>query len=153
MQVLVINFFFFALEIVSGFIAGSMGLLPIVWICLRQYRLWSFVICGRGNCSTEEKYRRNRGLFPDSACRVGFVEVVVVSGTWRDAGISRDDYYIFTRPCGQCQLPLSASKSKSKEAHMQASMIFTSTDVIVNLGVIVAGVLVYVTGSKMPDLA
>jgi len=43
-------------------------------------------------------------------------------------------------------------KSKSKEAHMQASMIFTSNDVIVNLGVIVAGGLVYFTNSKYPDL-
>ena len=43
-------------------------------------------------------------------------------------------------------------KSKSKEAHMQASMIFTSNDVIVNLGVIVAGTLVYLTSSKYPDL-
>jgi Co/Zn/Cd efflux system component len=43
-------------------------------------------------------------------------------------------------------------KSKSREAHMQASMIFTSTDVIVNLGVIVAGVIVYLTASKLPDL-
>ena len=31
-------------------------------------------------------------------------------------------------------------------------MIFTSTDVMVNLGVIVAGVLVYLTASKLPDL-
>lgn len=44
-------------------------------------------------------------------------------------------------------------KSRSQEAHMKASMIFTSTDVIVNLGVIVAGVLVYLTASKLPDLA
>ena len=43
-------------------------------------------------------------------------------------------------------------KSKSQEAHMQASMIFTSNDVIVNLGVIVAGVIVYLTASKLPDL-
>ena len=43
-------------------------------------------------------------------------------------------------------------KGKSKEAHMQASMIFTSNDVIVNLGVIVAGGLVYLTNSKYPDL-
>ncbi len=43
-------------------------------------------------------------------------------------------------------------KSKSREAHMKASMIFTSTDVIVNLGVIVAGGLVYLTASKLPDL-
>ena len=43
-------------------------------------------------------------------------------------------------------------KSKSKEAHMQASMIFTSNDVIANLGVIIAGILVYLTESKPPDL-
>jgi Co/Zn/Cd efflux system component len=30
-------------------------------------------------------------------------------------------------------------KNKSKEAHMQASMIFTSNDVIINSGVIIAG--------------
>lgn len=41
---------------------------------------------------------------------------------------------------------------KSKEAHMKASMIFTSNDVIINAGVIAAGILVYVTGSKYPDL-
>jgi Co/Zn/Cd efflux system component len=43
-------------------------------------------------------------------------------------------------------------KSKSKEAHMQASMIFTSNDVIVNLGVIIAGGLVFLTNSVYPDL-
>jgi len=43
-------------------------------------------------------------------------------------------------------------KIKSKEAHMQASMIFTSNDVIVNLGIIIAGSLVYLTNSKYPDL-
>lgn len=35
---------------------------------------------------------------------------------------------------------------------MKASMIFTSNDVIINLGVIAAGALVYVTGSNKPDL-
>lgn len=43
-------------------------------------------------------------------------------------------------------------KSKSKEAHMQASAIFTSNDVIINLGVITAGILVYLFGSNKPDL-
>ena len=43
-------------------------------------------------------------------------------------------------------------KSKSKEAHMQASMIFTSNDVIINSGVILAGLLVYWFNSKLPDL-
>ena len=43
-------------------------------------------------------------------------------------------------------------RSKSDEAHMQASMIFTSNDVIINSGVILAGILVLVTESKYPDL-
>jgi Co/Zn/Cd efflux system component len=43
-------------------------------------------------------------------------------------------------------------RARSREVHMQASMIFTSMDVIVNLGVIVAGVAVYLTASNIPDL-
>src|SRR5690606_41249499 len=43
-------------------------------------------------------------------------------------------------------------KNKSKEAHMQASMIFTSNDVIINSGVIVAGLLVNWLASGYPDL-
>jgi Co/Zn/Cd efflux system component len=35
---------------------------------------------------------------------------------------------------------------------MKASMIFTSNDVIINSGVILAGVLVLLTQSKYPDL-
>jgi len=43
-------------------------------------------------------------------------------------------------------------KSKSDEAHMKASMIFTSNDVIINSGVILAGILVNVLDSNKPDL-
>lgn len=43
-------------------------------------------------------------------------------------------------------------KSKNREAHMRASLIFTSNDVIINIGVIFAGVLVFLTNSKYPDL-
>jgi Co/Zn/Cd efflux system component len=43
-------------------------------------------------------------------------------------------------------------KNKSSEAHMQASLIFTSNDVIINLGVIIAGILVYFLKSNLPDL-
>ncbi len=51
---------------------------------------------------------------------------------------------------GVCLLLL--QKSKSEEAHMKASMIFTSNDVIINLGVITAGVLVNWLNSNNPDL-
>ena len=35
---------------------------------------------------------------------------------------------------------------------MQASAIFTSNDIIINIGVILAGVLVYFTNNHFPDL-
>jgi Co/Zn/Cd efflux system component len=43
-------------------------------------------------------------------------------------------------------------KSKSDDAHMKASMIFTSNDVVINAGVILAGILVLWTRSRYPDL-
>ena len=43
-------------------------------------------------------------------------------------------------------------KSKSDEVHMKASAIFTSNDVIINIGVIIAGILVQFTHSNKPDL-
>jgi|TARA_R110002074_G_scaffold35881_5_gene97740 cation transport ATPase len=44
------------------------------------------------------------------------------------------------------------AKSKDDGAHMKASWIFSANDVIANVGVILAGVLVAVTGSRYPDL-
>lgn len=43
-------------------------------------------------------------------------------------------------------------KSKNEEAHMQASIIFTSNDIVINIGVITAGALVFFLDSKYPDL-
>lgn len=43
-------------------------------------------------------------------------------------------------------------KSKSEETHIQASMIFTSNDIIINFGVIVSAILVSVLNSNKPDL-
>jgi Co/Zn/Cd efflux system component len=52
---------------------------------------------------------------------------------------------------GVCLYILQKSKSK-EEVHMKASMIFTSNNAIINLGVIIAGVLVNWSNSSKPDL-
>ena len=44
------------------------------------------------------------------------------------------------------------AKTRDGGAHMKASWIFSANDVIANLGVILAGVLVAWTGSRYPDL-
>ena len=44
------------------------------------------------------------------------------------------------------------SRHRRGGAHMRASWIFTTNDALANIGVIVAGLLVAVTGSAVPDL-
>ncbi len=44
------------------------------------------------------------------------------------------------------------SKNKNGGAHMKASWIFSVNDIIANLGVILAGILVMLTSSPYPDL-
>lgn len=44
------------------------------------------------------------------------------------------------------------AKHRHGGLHMRASWIFTTTDVIANVGVVVAGALVAWTGSSLPDL-
>ncbi|MDX2479270.1 MAG: cation transporter [Desulfuromusa sp.] len=44
------------------------------------------------------------------------------------------------------------SKHRDGEVHMRASWIFSKNDVIANSGVILAGVLVHVLNSRLPDL-
>jgi len=44
------------------------------------------------------------------------------------------------------------AKKKDSGAHMKASWIFSANDVIANAGVILAGFLVWFTGSALPDL-
>lgn len=43
-------------------------------------------------------------------------------------------------------------KNKDNGAHMKAIWIFSVNDVIANLGVIIAGILVLISGSPIPDL-
>lgn len=43
-------------------------------------------------------------------------------------------------------------KHRNGEVHMRASYIFSATDVVANLAVVVAGLLVTVTASRVPDL-
>lgn len=50
-----------------------------------------------------------------------------------------------------CSLLL-ISKHRQGEVHMRASWIFSRNDVIANLGVIVAGILVHLFNSRLPDL-
>lgn len=153
-QVLAINFFFFALEMLTGFIAGSMGLVADSLDMLADSIVYSLSLFAvGGTVSRKKKVAGVAGYFQLALAVLGFAEVIR-----RFAGHGETpDFYLmiiislFALGGNTICLYL-LQRSKSQEAHMQASMIFTSTDVIVNIGVIVAGIMVYFTESKIPDL-
>jgi len=153
-QVLAINFFFFALEMLTGFIAGSMGLVADSLDMLADsivYGLSLFAV--GGTVSRKKNIAGVAGYFQLVLALLGFVEVIrrfVGYGETPDFRLMIIISLLALVGNAICLYLL--QKSKSQEAHMQASKIFTSNDVIVNLGVIVAGVIVYLTASKLPDL-
>jgi len=154
LQVLAINFFFFALEIVFGFVAGSMGLVADSLDMLADsivYGLSLFAV--GGTVARKKKIAEIAGYFQTALAILGFVEVIRRFLRYGEA----PNFYMMIGVsllalAGNASCLYLLQKSRSKEAHMQASMIFTSMDVIVNIGVIVAGAIVYLTASRLPDL-
>ncbi len=154
LQVLGINVFFFALEMVTGFIAGSMGLLADSLDMLADSIVYSLSLFAVGGTMTRKKRIAGAaGTFQLILGLLGFAEVVRRFLGYGDV----PDFQLMIlisllALAGNATCLYILNTSKSKEAHMQASMIFTSTDVIVNFGVIAAGIMVYLTKSKLPDL-
>lgn len=153
-QVLAINFFFFVFEMFAGFIASSMGLVADSLDMLADsvvYTLSLFAV--GGGVARKKNVALAAGYFQLALAVLGFAEVIR-----RFVGHEEmPDFHLMIiismlALAGNAICLYLLSKSKSREAHMQASMIFTSNDVIANLGVIVAGVIVYLTDSKLPDL-
>ncbi len=153
-QVMAINLFFFLLEIVTGFIAGSMGLLADSLDMLADAIVYGLALVAvGGSIARKKRIAAAAGYFQLALGVLGFAEVLRrVLGHGETPGFQMMILISLLALAGNAICLYLLQKAESKEAHMQASMIFTSTDVLVNGGVIMAGVLVYLTGSKVPDL-
>jgi Co/Zn/Cd efflux system component len=154
LQVLSINFFFFALEILMGFVSNSMGLIADSLDMLADSLVYGLALFAIGGTIVKKKnVAKASGYFQMILAILGVAEVIR-----RFLGL--DDVPAFQTMIVISLLALIGNatslfllqKSKNTEAHMQASMIFTSNDVIINISVILAGILVFVTNSKIPDL-
>ncbi|MFO7670082.1 MAG: cation diffusion facilitator family transporter [Bacteroidales bacterium] len=152
--VLLINFGFFVIEITTGLISGSMGLVADSLDMLADAVVYGLSLWAVGAAVARKKRVATlSGYFQLTLAGIGLLEVIR-----RFIGV--EEIPDFRMMIGVSVLALIANsvclyllqKSKIKEAHMKASMIFTSNDVIINTGVIVAGVLVLLTQSKYPDL-
>lgn len=153
--VLIINFGFFLIEITTGFISESMGLIADSLDMLADSLVYGLSLFAVGSTLTRKKrVAKLAGYFQVLLAVIGFVEVIR-----RFVGYEKSpDFSVMIIVSilalianAACLFLLHKSKNK-EEAHMKASMIFTSNDIIINLGVVIAGVLVNILDSNKPDL-
>ncbi|MGB3151992.1 MAG: cation transporter [Maribacter sp.] len=153
--VLAINFAFFLIEMSTGLISKSMGLVADSLDMLADSFVYGISLFAVGGTLTKKKrIAKIAGYFQIILAALGFLEILR-----RFLGDEKlPDFStmivisIFALISNAfCLYLLQKSKSK-QDAHMQASMIFTSNDVIINLGVIIAGLLVLWLDSGLPDL-
>ncbi|QEM07079.1 cation transporter [Mucilaginibacter rubeus] len=152
--VFAINFGFFVLEIVTGFIADSMGLVADSLDMLADAFIFAMSLFVVGKAvSSKKKVAAVSGYLQLALAVYGMIEVIR-----RFAGHDETPNYQIMIAVSAFALAGNALtlyllyKAKNKEAHIQAGSIFISNDVVINAGVIVAGILVYLVHSRIPDL-
>jgi len=152
--VLAINFGFFILEMTTGIISRSMGLVADSLDMLADSMVYGLSLWAVGSAlSRKKKVAKISGYLQLSLALFGMIEVVR-----RFINLEEMPDYQFMIYVSAFALLGNAlslyilQKSKSQQVHMKASMIFTSNDIAVNLGVMAAGILVLFTQSKYPDL-
>lgn len=153
-QVLSINLFFFILETSYAYIANSMSLLADGLDMLADTLIYALALYVVGRSLSHKKnIARLSGYIQMLLAILGIIEVIrrYITNSMPPEYLSMIIISILAL-IGNATCLYLLQKSKSREAHMQASMIFTSNDVIVNIGVIVAGILVYYSNSLIPDL-
>lgn len=153
--VLLINFLFFVIEMTTGWLSKSMGLVADSLDMLADAFVYGISLLAVGaTVVKKKKIARLAGYFQLILALAGLVEVIrrfVSKEMFPDFFTMIVVSVMALMANSICLLLLQKSKGK-EEAHMKASMIFTSNDIIINAGVIVAGLLVHWLQTGLPDL-
>lgn len=153
--VLSVNFLFFILEMTTGIFSKSIGLIADSLDMLADSFVYGIsLLAVGGTIIKKKKIAKLAGYFQILLAIIGFIEIL--RRTLGEEKLPDFETMIIVSifaliANAACLFILQSSKSK-EEAHMKASMIFTSNDIIINTGVIIAGILVNWMGSSKPDL-
>lgn len=150
---LAINAVMFLVELVAGWLAESTGLLADSLDMLADATVYGLALRAAGR-SRERQLR--------AAHLSGWLQLVLACGALAEVG-RRAAFGSDPEPPAMMGVALAALianvvclllilRHRHAGAHMTATSICTSNDVLANLGVIVAGALVGWTGSRIPDL-
>lgn len=152
--VLLINFAFFLIEMSTGIISKSMGLVADSLDMLADALVYGMSLMVVGAVVAKKKRVAFwSGILQMILAVLGISEVIR-----RFLGFEMMPE--FHAMIGISLLALVANsiclwllhRTQSKDAHMKASIIFSANDVIINIGVILAGFLVWQLDSNLPDL-
>ncbi len=152
--VLLINAAFFVIEMTFGWISNSMGLVADSLDMLADASVYGLSLYAVGKAVSKKIFiAKLSGYFQITLAVFGFIEVLR-----RFLGFEEIPDYQTMMIVAAFAFFANAiclyllQKQRSTDAHMRASMIFTSNDIIINLGVIAAGILVNLLSSNKPDL-
>jgi hypothetical protein len=152
--VLAINASFFVIEMTTGLISRSMGLVADSLDMLADAVVYGLSLWAVGAAVRRKKRVATlSGYFQLTLAAIGLAEVIR-----RFVGMEGSPDFVTMMAVSAAALVANGvslyllQRSGEREAHIKASMIFTSNDVIINLGVIAAGAMVLLTDSRYPDL-
>jgi len=155
LTLLFINLLFFIIEVYAGYISNSMGLIADSLDMLADSFVYFIsLVAVRRALSIKILVSKAAGYIQIILAFLGFFEVI--KRFFFNNYIPDYKFMIIISifaliANGICFYILNKSKDKN-EIHIRASMIFTSNDVIINIGVISAGLLVLLLKTDIPDL-
>jgi Co/Zn/Cd efflux system component len=152
--VLLINAGLFLLELITGFVAQSMGLVADSLDMLADAIVYGLSLYAVGKAVAQKKrVARLSGYFQFALAIFGAIEVLRrFFGAGDEPSFRLMIIISLIAFAGNVASLVVLRRTQSQDANIKASQIFTSNDVLVNISVMVAGVLVFFTGSKLPDL-
>ena len=152
-QVLGINAFMFIVELVAGLAVNSIGLVADAFDMLADAVVYGLALHASSRATTGHVV---------AARLSGVMQVMLGVGVLAE---SLRRFVVGSEPVGAVMIGLGAaalianvtclvlmSRFRHGRIHMRAAWIFSSNDVLANLGVIIAGALVAVLDSRLPDL-
>lgn len=150
---LVINFTMFVIEVVLSFYAESTGLLADGLDMLADSFVYGLSLFAVGQSIT----KKNQAAFLSGIMQIslGLGCIFEVARKYNYGSEPLSNYMITVSLIAFAANVLCLAliyKHKDGEIHMKASWIFSANDVIVNMGVLISGILVYFLKSNIPDL-
>jgi Co/Zn/Cd efflux system component len=154
LTLLLINGLMFCAELVASIIADSTGLLADSLDMLADAIVYGIALYAVGRAaSAKTTAARWSGYFQIAlACGVG-IDILrrLAFGSepqsWFMLGVG------FVALIANVACLAMLAKQRKGEVHMRASWIFSKNDVIANLGVMTAGLIILNTGTRWPDIA